>query len=364
MKTMMIMKKSHLKPQTNLSKAQIDVLCEKLSERIEDILDFFGIEYDQYGNRISAPCPVHGGDKRDALTIFTSGDNVSGNWYCWTNHCEKKYVNTMLGFIRGVISHREDREATFSETINIACKFIDSSLDDMKVDMEHMEKTSFIACANSLLKESKSSQKGVPRDIVRQGLQRPAEFYLKRGYLEETLDTFDVGICLNSNKLMYNRIVVPVYDESHQYMVGCVGRSLEDNPAMQKWINSKGFNSGAHLYNYSMAKGSVAKTETIILVEGQGDVWRLWEAGIKNVVGIFGCHLTDYQQISIERSGALNIIVLTDNDEPGRKAADSIKEKCGRLFNLHFPKLDKKDVGDMSVDEINENLKPQISGMI
>ena len=134
--------------------------------------------------------------------------------------------------------------------------------------------------------------------------------------------------------------------------------------AARLWLGRRRMDSGGHLYNYSMAKDRIAKTETIILVEGQGDVWRLWEAGIKNAVGIFGCHLTDYQQISIERSGALNIIVLTDNDEPGRKAADSIKEKCGRLFNLHFPKLDKKDVGDMSVVEINENLKPQIDGMV
>ena len=191
------MKKYPLKVKTDLSKPKIDILCQKLSERIEDILDFFGIEYDQYDNRISAPCPIHGGDKADALTIFTSGDNVVGNWYCWTNHCEKEYVNTMLGFIRGVMSQREDREVGFVEVVNFACEFIDLGLDDMKIDMEHMEKSSFIACASNLLKESKPAPKGVPREMVRQGLQRPVDFYLKRGYLEKTLDAFDVGICVN-----------------------------------------------------------------------------------------------------------------------------------------------------------------------
>ncbi len=318
---MMTMKKSPSRAKIDLSKPKIDILCQKLSERVEEILDFFGIEYEQYDNRIAAACPIHDGDKTDALTIFTSGDNVVGNWYCWTNHCEKEYVNTMLG-------------------------------------------TAFVACASNLLKKSKPTPKGISRDMVRQGLQRPVDFYLKRGFLEETLDTFDVGICINSNKLMYNRVVVPVYDDSHQYMVGCVGRSLEDNPSTQKWINSKGFNSGAHLYNYWMAKKEISRTETIVLVEGQGDVWRLWEAGIRNAVGMFGCHLTDYQQISIEKSGAMNIVVLTDNDEAGIKAASSIKEKCGRLFNLHFPQLPKKDVGDMSTDEIEEQLKPQIASIL
>ena len=60
------MKKYPLKVKADLSKPKIDILCQKLSERIEDILDFFGIEYDQYDNRISAACPIHGGDKADA----------------------------------------------------------------------------------------------------------------------------------------------------------------------------------------------------------------------------------------------------------------------------------------------------------
>tara|TARA_R100000808_G_scaffold2804_3_gene10543 strand:- start:67434 stop:68510 length:1077 start_codon:yes stop_codon:yes gene_type:complete len=358
------MKKSPSRAKIDLSKPKIDILCQKLSERVEEILDFFGIEYEQYDNRIAAACPIHDGDKTDALTIFTSGDNVVGNWYCWTNHCEKEYVNTMLGFIRGVMSQRADREVSFIEAVNFACELVEIDLDNVKVDREHIEKTAFVACASNLLKKSKPTPKGISRDVVRQGLQRPVDFYLKRGFLEETLDTFDVGICINSNKLMYNRVVVPVYDDSHQYMVGCVGRSLEDNPSTQKWINSKGFNSGAHLYNYWMAKKEISRTETIVLVEGQGDVWRLWEAGIRNAVGMFGCHLTDYQQISIEKSGAMNIVVLTDNDEAGIKAASSIKEKCGRLFNLHFPQLPKKDVGDMSTDEIEEQLKPQIASIL
>ena len=359
----MVMKKFH-STRTSLSKEKIDLLCQRLSEKITEILDYFDIEYEEHDNRVSAPCPVHGGDKTDALTIFTSGDSVIGNWYCWTQHCEREFINTTLGLIRGIISNRKDKKVGFMEAVEFAVKFLDSSLDDIEVDKDYTEKVSFISCTNSLLKNPSTPKKGVPRELVRGSLQRPVKYYLDRGFKKETLDTFDVGICAVPSKLMYNRIVVPVYNDNHEYMVGCVGRSLEDNPKTQKWINSKGFNSGVHLYNYCMAKKRISETSTIILVEGQGDVWRLWEAGIKNAVGIFGCNLTDFQLIKIEKSGALNIVVMTDNDEAGQRASRNIRDKCERLFNMYYPTLKSKDVGDMSVEDINRYLKPQLDGVI
>lgn len=357
------MKKSH-STKTNLSKEKIDLLCQSLSERITDILDYFDIEYEEHENRVSAPCPVHGGDKTDALTVFTSGDSVVGNWYCWTQHCEKEFINTVLGLIRGILSNRKDKKISFTEAVEFATNFLNMSLDDFEVDNNYKEKVSFISCASNLLKNPSPPKKGVPKELVRKSLQRPVKYYLDRGFQEETLDLFDVGICASQSKLMYNRIVVPVYDDNNEYMVGCVGRSLEDNPKTQKWINSKGFNSGVHLYNYSLAKNRISETSTIILVEGQGDVWRLWEAGIKNAVGIFGCNLTDFQLIKIEKSGALNIVVMTDNDEAGKKASKNIQDKCERLFNMYYPTLKSKDVGDMSVEDINQYLKPQLDGII
>ena len=360
----MKMMKKFRSTRTNLSKEKIDLLCKSLSERITDILDYFDIEYEQHENRVSASCPVHGGDKTDALTVFTSGDSVTGNWYCWTQHCEREFINTPLGLIRGIMSNRKDKDISFIEAVEFATNFLDTSLDDFEVDEDYREKASFISCSNNLLKNPSAPKKGIARELVRKSLERPVKYYLDRGFKEETLDSFDVGICASRSKLMYNRIVVPVYDDNHEYMVGCVGRSLEDNPKTQKWINSKGFNSGVHLYNYSMAKKRISHTSTIILVEGQGDVWRLWESGIQNAVGIFGCNLTDFQLIKIEKSGALNIVVLTDNDEAGQKASQNIKEKCERLFNMYYPSLNSKDVGDMSVEDIDKYLKPQLDGVI
>jgi DNA primase len=160
---------------------------------------------------------------------------------------------------------------------------------------------------------------------------------------------------------MFNRAVVPVYDETSQY-VGCVGRATDEN-TKPKWFNSKGFKKSFFLYGLWVTKPHIQKSSTIVLVEGQGDVWRLYESGIKNCAGIFGSDLSEDQLINLEELGVMNIVILTDNDEAGQKASKGIIEKGGRRFNYFTPQLSKKDIGDMSIEEINNELKPQIKGL-
>jgi len=59
----------------------------------------------------------------------------------------------------------------------------------------------------------------------------------------------------------------------------------------------------------------------------------------------------------LEEIGVMNVIILTDYDEAGNKAATQIMKKCGRRFNYLRPTLDAKDVGDLSVEQLQEQLK-------
>ena len=105
-------------------------------------------------------------------------------------------------------------------------------------------------------------------------------------------------------------------------------------------------------------------TQTAILVEGQGDVWRMHEAGFSNTVGIFGSSINEDQLILLEASGALNIVILTDTDDAGNKAFEQIVKKCGRRFNYLRPQISHKDVGDMTTEQINQELNNQIKGIL
>ena len=88
--------------------------------------------------------------------------------------------------------------------------------------------------------------------------------------------------------------------------------------------------------------------------------WREWEAGIKNAVGIFGSSLSDAQSGLLQMSGAHTLIILTDNDEAGQKARNSIKQKCQTLFIISEPTFSFKDVGDMTTEQILSELKHQL----
>jgi 5S rRNA maturation endonuclease (ribonuclease M5) len=77
-------------------------------------------------------------------------------------------------------------------------------------------------------------------------------------------------------------------------------------------------------------------------------------------VGIFGSSISDEQLIILEEIGVMSVIILTDYDDAGKKAAKQIINKCGRRFNYFRPDLDAKDVGDLSIEELQEQLTPQL----
>ena len=339
----------------------MDSVCHELSEKAELLLDYLGISYSYRDNYVHMPCPIHGGDNPTACTVYVEGDSLKGNWYCWTHQCHEKYLSTMLGFIRGYLESEKDRKVSFKEAVDFALEFLNTSIEDIQ-PKSNEDKKRFVTAAQRLQKAQLEPDVKITRDMVKSTLQIPSQYYIDRGYKKETLEKFDVGTCIKKGKPMYGRAVAPVYNDSHEYMVGCTGRQINEK-YMPKWRNSPGFKKGLNLYGYWFAKEQIRKTGTVIIVEGQGDVWRLHEAGIKNVVGIFGCSLTDAQIIKLESSGAANMIVLLDNDEAGSKAKNKIRDKCGKIYNLFFPKLNTKDVGDMSISDIHETLVPQIEGM-
>ncbi|MAF25005.1 hypothetical protein CL634_05455 [bacterium] len=331
-------------------------LSNMVAYQMRELLVCFDVPFEDQDNLLVGVCPIHdGADNPHAFTVDLEEGDYFGCWRCWTRGCEKEWLHSPIGLIRAILSTSRGKKVSFNESVRFALEFI-------KLDKEDIYSKSQNIRFGPPAKKKISLK--IPREKVRSSLARPVRYYLDRGYGENVLDIFDVGACWEKGKPMYGRAVAPVYDEDFKHMVGCVGRTMHENFNGNKWINSKHFNSGSHLYGYWLAKEGIRKTQAIILVEGQGDVWRLWEAGIKNAVGIFGSSLSDAQCRTVETCGALNIISLMDNDEAGAKARISVKEKCERLFNIIEPLISKKDVGDMTVKEITTELKPQLKEYI
>jgi 5S rRNA maturation endonuclease (ribonuclease M5) len=355
-----------------------DAVCSK----IEDFLALLQLDLEKQGRYYIGSCPIHCGNNKTALNLYPEGYKMGGFWKCNTRQCHMHFAQNIIGFTRAVLSRKKfgwekkgDREVSFGHTIDFLTSFIGNEL---KIDFDAIDRKRFVAEVEMITGKEKQKIKGIHRNQIRNMLEIPADEFIQRGYLGETLHKYDIGVFKDPKYSMNNRIIVPVYDDKLFYM-GCQGRSIfpqckkcemwhepggkcpetkDEISLCTKWRNGTNFSCGSHLYNLWYAKPHIQSVRTIILVEGALDVWRLEEAGVHNAVGLFGANFSDQQEILIEMSGATTVIILTDNDETGNHAAETIKHKCDRLYNVVRPKLRMKDVGEYSIQEIREELIP------
>jgi 5S rRNA maturation endonuclease (ribonuclease M5) len=295
----------------------------------------------------------------------------------------------MVGFIRGRLSHNELNYHwqknpkgiyPFPKTIKYICDFLKVKYNSIKIDPREEERRKFIAECTASISVSQSHL-NMKKDRVQKNLIIPAQYFIDRGFSNDILVEYDVGIAKRSKPETANRVIVPIYNKD-QFLIGYTCRSIfekcescalyhhpkSDCPTenfekniMTKWRHMN-FNAQQTLYNFWEAKPEIIKTNTAILVEGPADVWKLAEANIKNVVGLFGNTLYDGQEHLLASAQCMTIIGLLDNDEAGAAGIRNIKEKYGRLFRMYFPRLngEAKDVGELNSDAITNSVKPII----
>lgn len=381
---------SHQKPAPS-NDDKMNALALMVTLRIDELLSELGVSLKSSGNKMVGRCPVHGGDTFGSLNLYPEGERgVPGYWTCRSHFCEKTFVSTIIGFTRGVLSHTKygwekpgQQTATFKETLDWLTAFIGQSLDTIKIDEDEVERRKFAAQVSTITKAQIVPGCSLTSKEVRANLKIPADFFLNRGYSPEILDRYDVGLCDKQGKEMCGRVVVPVYDDKSLWLVGCTGRSIykecpqcntyhspnqkcpsdENRWLYSKWKNSKHFDTSNYLYNYWHAKKEIQQTKVVILVEGPGDVWRLEEAGIHNAVALFGCGLHEPQQILLETSGVMSVVLLLDNDESGRQAKNILKNTLRRMYQVYTPEFSGKDIGELSIPAIHSEVLPLIKSL-
>lgn len=378
------------KPYRSIDQNKLKVVCDKLCDKIEDVLDHFGLEYKLNQKFVSMPCPIHNGDNDGALNLYYVGEDYRGNWKCRSHKCEEHFKSSIIGFIRGILSRQKhqwskpgDSTVNFNEALEYATKLANLDLNKIEVSNIDKNKTQFINTAKILNTPKTEHKNLINRQQVRKFLSIPSQYFLNRGFSEQILDKYDVGDCLNSNKEMNNRAVVPIYDDKFEYMLGCSGRSIFDKcdncksyhngeicPGQydlwkySKWRHSKGIKTQECLYNIWYAKEYIQKSGCVILVESPGNVWKLEENNIHNSVCLFGANLTDKQKMLLDISGAMTIITIMDSDEAGEKARDLIYKKCHRTYNIKNITVSKNDIAELNNDEIQIEIIEKIKDLL
>lgn len=364
---------------------QLQVLQNKLENNINEILQYFNVNLNSSYKSFYGACPVHGGDNKQALNVYRQhGDKDIFHWKCYTQHCESHFKKTIIGFIRGLLSHNKynwsrpgDKEISFSETLKWCFEFLGEKPEDLKFDQISEERRKFIQTYSEINKPDYPFY--IEKQAALDRLTIPSSYFLERGFEAKILEKYGVGDSKAENKDMANRAIVPVWSDCGKYCVGCIGRSKLEKcekcklhhttdskcptnylPNFCKW-KERNFNKKNSLYNYCFAKDFIKKYSCVVLVEGAGSVWKLEEAGIHVSLGTYGAELFDEQKILLDKLSPINVIIITDNDEAGDTARFNWRNKLRRYYNVYDYNLEEvNDLGELNRKFIEDKVKPFI----
>ncbi len=124
-----------------------------------------------------------------------------------------------------------------------------------------------------------------------------------------------------------------VYGEN----IALIGRTIcsEEQRTKTKIAKYKNtiFTKGNHLFGLYENKYEIVKQDCVYLVEGQFDVIKAYEKGMKNVVALGSSNLSQNQFALICRY-TNNIFLLLDNDDAGKLGRERILKKYSQFANI------------------------------
>lgn len=155
----------------------------------------------------------------------------------------------------------------------------------------------------------------------------PPKSFLARGYSEETLRHFKLGVTDEGIT------IIPFYwgKELKGYQTR---RDTKDGKIVK---NSVGFVKGEYLYNYNSAYTSP------IIVEGYSDVMRMYQFGY-NSIAVLGTYVSVWQAEKISKFK--KVYLAFDNDLPGRRATEICYHRIKNNTEVLFVPYETKDPGE------------------
>lgn len=143
--------------------------------------------------------------------------------------------------------------------------------------------------------------------------------WAERGISRETVDEF--GLQADDEAL-----IVPTVD-------GTIRRNFDPSADKhnRKYVYPTGFRKASILYAHELIDGPV-----VVVCEGPIDALRLWDAGIP-AVALLGAVLSDAQEQLLRDVPSAILVIMTDNDDAGRRAGKRIAERVEDRFLVAWP---------------------------
>ena len=277
------------------------------------------------GKHFLCLCPFHSNMNTPSFEV----DFTKGLYFCFNPACGAR--GTLLDLVKET-THRNDFEAirflqNHKKSSTDVLGELEEILDDKPDFVEFPQETINKLCA----------------DI--QTSDRAKEYFYSRGINDESILSFGLGYSVNQDM-----VTVPLKSPDGM-LVGIIGRSVEG----KSFKNSANLPRNKTLFNIDRAKKHGGK---IIVCESSFDAVLISQAGFPNVVATLGAHLSK-EQVQLLNRYASTIVIMTDNDEAGRKLGNNIATQLNNknvlwgLFDYDtiYPH-GAKDAGDMTAEEI------------
>lgn len=276
----------------------------------------------KHGDKLTGPCPIHGGDNKNAFVI-TLSKNI---WYCFTG-CGKG--GDIVDFVRLL-----DKKTYRQTAAYLSCLT-----------------TTQTTARPPLLPDRISNYRPFR-------IQIPLDPYIpllqKKGIHPQTAILFETGGYYGSGFLS-GCVGVRIHDLNGN-PIGYAGRRLDEKMADRygKWKFPKGLPKNTIFYNFHRVRNRLA--QGLVVTECPWGVMRLNQLHIP-AVALLGLHLSQIQQrilINLPR-----VVLLLDGDPAGKKATESLTnslQKYTQVRSITLPNgLDPDDLDDQTLHQIIKN---------
>jgi DNA primase len=310
--------------------------------QIEDVVrDFVNLK--KAGSLLKGNCPFH--QEKTPSFVVNPNKNIFKCFGCGKGGDSVSFI-------------MEHEKFTFPEALRYLAQKYHIEVEETQVSNEEKqvqdEKESLLIALNYAAKFYQT-QLTETEDGKAIGLS----YFKERGFLDDTIQTFQLGYSPDSFDTFYNQAIKDGYNEEILLKAGLIkekngkhydffrdrvmfpifnvsgkvvafgGRMLKSaksdnaNVYNPKYINTAEtdvYHKSQVLYGISHAKAEIRKHDVCYLVEGYTDVISLYQAGIKNVVASSGTALTK-EQVQLIKRFTQNMVILYDGDAAGIKAA-------------------------------------------
>lgn len=323
-------------------------LNEEIKKRI-DIIDFIGsyVKLKKAGRNFKGLCPFH---QEKTPSFVVSPDRQI--WHCFGTCGDGGDAIKFLMKWENITYLEALKE--FAEKLNIP--FEGSQLQDTNLRLRERMFGANRTAANFysyMLFESAYGERA--REYLKQrGIRKEIAQKFELGYAPSSWDSLtrfmahkkysdneliDVGLSLRSERgTVYDRfrgrLMFPLKD-TRGNIVGFSGRILDAQEKSAKYVNTPEtviYHKRETLFGLHMAKESIRREKSIILVEGEFDMITPYQYGIENIVAIKGSAVTKEQLMLIKRY-TNRVYLALDADEAGEEA---IRRGIEEAENMEF----------------------------